>query len=213
MEKQESICLEKIAKSYNEVDRQLNLWKETNLRSTELIHTLRSPLDQLHSCAKVNFKGSPLGDFVDLKQKLEYKLLKQTESILAKLHVDLETFQRIAKKMSILWSSCLDVYTSLSSSLPISVVCEGTPTQPSISDLLEWLNDLERIHWELYEEKADIFSRLTYTASMVNIDNAIKDWGSMKNRHAHEIRDIMEQVAVFLESRKQRHTTSLYSSE
>ena len=89
MEKQESICLEKIAKSYNEVDRQLNLWKETNLRSTELIHTLRSPLDQLHSCAKVNFKGSPLGDFVDLKQKLEYKLLKQTESILAKLHVDL----------------------------------------------------------------------------------------------------------------------------
>ena len=32
----------------------------------------------------------------------------------------------------------------------MSVVCEGTPTQPSIADLLEWLADLERIHSEVY---------------------------------------------------------------
>ena len=34
--------------------------------------------------------------------------------------------------------------------LPMTVVCEGTSTQPSIADLLEWLSDLERIHNELY---------------------------------------------------------------
>ena len=35
----------------------------------------------------------------------------------------------------------------------MSVVCEGSPTQPSIADLLEWLSDLERIHNELYPKK------------------------------------------------------------
>ena len=32
----------------------------------------------------------------------------------------------------------------------MTMVCEGTSTQPSIADLLEWLSDLERIHCELY---------------------------------------------------------------
>ena len=35
----------------------------------------------------------------------------------------------------------------------MSVACEGSPTQPSIADLLEWLSDLERIHNELYPKK------------------------------------------------------------
>ena len=34
--------------------------------------------------------------------------------------------------------------------LPMSVVCKGTSTRPSIADLLEWLSDLQRIHSELY---------------------------------------------------------------
>ena len=89
MERHESICLEKIAKSYNELERQLNLWRETDCHSCELIQSLRSPLDQLHTCERVNFENSSLADFKDLKQKLEYKLLKQTECILAKLHLDL----------------------------------------------------------------------------------------------------------------------------
>ncbi|XP_074627293.1 AFG2-interacting ribosome maturation factor-like isoform X2 [Acropora palmata] len=201
MERHESICLEKIAKSYNELERQLNLWRETDCHSGELIQSLRSPLDQLHTCERVNFENSSLADFKDLKRKLEYKLLKQTECILAKLHLDLETFQSVAKKISALWSSCFEVYSSSASSLSMSVVCEGTPTQPPISDLLEWLSDLDRMHLELYEEKAAIYSRLTYTASMAKIDKAIKDWRSTKNWHANEIRDIMEQVAVFLASR------------
>jgi len=89
MERHESICLEKIAKSYNELEWQLNLWRETDCLSDELIQSLRGPLDQLHTCERVNFENSSLADFKDLKQKLEYKLLKQTECILAKLHLDL----------------------------------------------------------------------------------------------------------------------------
>ena len=56
-------------------------------RQTDSI--VERPLDQLHTCERVNFENSSLADFKDLKQKLEYKLLKQTECILAKLHLDL----------------------------------------------------------------------------------------------------------------------------
>lgn len=47
----------------------------------------------------------------------------------------------------------LKVHNCFSGALPMSVVCEGSPTQPSIADLLEWLSDLERIHNELYPKK------------------------------------------------------------
>lgn len=89
MEEKESLCLEKIAKTYKEVERQLNLWKETDRHSTEQIKSLRSPLEQLHSCEKANFNDSPLNNYERLKQKLQFKLLKQTECIMAKLQQDL----------------------------------------------------------------------------------------------------------------------------
>ena len=41
-------------------------------------------------------------------------------------------------------------HNPLLGSLPMTLVCEGTSTRPSIADLLEWLSDLERIHRELY---------------------------------------------------------------
>ena len=89
MEKKEALCLEELAKSFKEVDRQLNLWKETERHSSELIQSLTSPLEQLHACEKSCFTRSTLGDFEGLKEKLQYKLLKQTESIMTKLQEDL----------------------------------------------------------------------------------------------------------------------------
>ena len=50
--------------------------------------------------------------------------------------------------------------------------------------------------------------------SAIHLSN---NWGLETILHQYDLwlsfSDIMEQVAVFLESRKQRHTTSLYSSE
>lgn len=52
-----------------------------------------------------------------------------------------------------------------------------------------------------YEEKTDILSKITYTTAMVDVHKAVADWTSTQGRHAHKIRDIMEQVAVFLANR------------
>jgi len=89
MAKGDDLCLEKLAKSYEEIGRLLNLWNETDRHSNELIQSLASPMEQLHSCEKACFKRPPLGDFEGLKEKLQYKLLKQTEIIMAKLQDDM----------------------------------------------------------------------------------------------------------------------------
>jgi len=52
-----------------------------------------------------------------------------------------------------------------------------------------------------YEEKVDILGRITYITPMANVYTAIREWASTQHRHAHKIRDIMEQVAVFLANR------------
>lgn len=89
MAKGEDLCLEKLSKSYKEIDRLLNLWNETDRHSNELMQSLTSPLEQLHSCDKACFKRPPLGDFKQLKEELQYKLLKEVEVIMAKLQDDL----------------------------------------------------------------------------------------------------------------------------
>lgn len=89
MEKGETLCLDKLEKSYREVEKQLNLWKDTQRHSNELIQSLTSPMEQLRSCVKTSFERSPLCDFEGLKEKLEYKLLKQMEGIMEKIQDDL----------------------------------------------------------------------------------------------------------------------------
>ena len=89
MAKGEDLCLVKLSKSYEDIERLLNLWNETDRHSNELIQSLTSPLEQLHSCEKACFKRSPLVDFDGLKEKLQHKLLKQTEIIMAKLQDDM----------------------------------------------------------------------------------------------------------------------------
>ena len=89
MAKGDDLCLEKLAKSYEEIGRLLHLWNETDRHSNELIQSLTSPLEQLHSCEKACFKRPPLGDFEGLKEKLQCKLLKQTETIMAKVQDDM----------------------------------------------------------------------------------------------------------------------------
>lgn len=60
---------------------------------------------------------------------------------------------------------------------------------------------MNRIHYELYQDKVDILGRITYTAPMTNVYKAIREWTSIQDRNAYKIRDIMEPVAVFLASR------------
>lgn len=57
------------------------------------------------------------------------------------------------------------------------------------------------MHFSRYEEKTDILSKITYTTTMVDVHKAVGDWTSTQGRHANKIRDIMEQVAVFLANR------------
>lgn len=201
MEKGETLCLDKLEKSYREVEKQLNLWKDTQRHSNELIQSLTSPMEQLRSCAKTSFERSPLCDFEGLKEKLEYKLLKQMEGIMEKIQDDLNIFKGVSDKVAKLCSSSLEVYEAHSSYLSMSVVCEGTCTQPSIADLLEGLCDLNRIHSGLYHDKIDILGRITYTAPMEIVYKAVREWTSTQDRNDYKIRDIMEPVAVFLASR------------
>ena len=48
-------------------------------------------------------------------------------------------------------------HNPLLGSLPMTLVCEGTSTRPSIADLLEWLSDLERIYSELYPYEKKLY--------------------------------------------------------
>lgn len=201
MEKEETLCLDKLENSYREVEKQLNLWKDTQRHSTELIQSLTSPMEQLRSCAKNSFERSPLCDFEGLREKLQHKLLKRIEGIMGKIQDDMNIFKGVSHKIATLCGSSLEVYEAHSSYLPMSVVCEGTCTRPSIADLLEGLCDLNRIHYELYQDKVDILGRITYTAPMTNVYKAIREWTSIQDRNAYKIRDIMEPVAVFLACR------------
>lgn len=89
MEKGETLCLDKLEKSYREVEKQLNLWKDTQRHCTELIQSLTSPMEQLRSCAKTSFERSPLCDFEGLREKLQHKLLKRIESVMEKIQGDM----------------------------------------------------------------------------------------------------------------------------
>ena len=44
----------------------------------------------------------------------------------------------------------MDLYNMNSTKLKIEELSRGTATRPSVSSMLEWINDLDQLYYELY---------------------------------------------------------------
>ncbi|XP_029805221.1 uncharacterized protein C1orf109 homolog isoform X1 [Suricata suricatta] len=138
------------------VEEQQGLWQSALGDCQPLLLSLSNLAEQLQAAENLRFEDvPPLRAFPDLKERLRRKQLLAGDVVLDKLQERLTALLKVRDTVSSHVERVLQVYERHADTVGIDGVLQASVVSPSVADMLEWLQDIER-HYrnsKLPEEK------------------------------------------------------------
>ncbi|KAK2830609.1 hypothetical protein Q5P01_018540 [Channa striata] len=162
--------------------------------------SLANLAEQSRALSNVQLSNTPLRVFPDLEERLRFKLLQATDTVLGKLNEKMSSLQSVRDAISNQVFSVFQLYEQNTDSLDLLTVTERSATAPSIADMLEWLQDAERHYRQQFLRRKALLQTLT-ADSLSLLESAPKRWESLASSSAEDnITDILYKVSFFMES-------------
>ncbi|XP_036732436.2 ribosome biogenesis protein C1orf109 homolog isoform X3 [Manis pentadactyla] len=136
---------EALKKCFPVVEEQQGLWLSTLRDCQPLLASLGNLAEQLQAAHNLRFEDVPsLRAFPDLKERLRRKQLEAGDTVLDKLGERLNTLLKVRDTVSSHVERVLQIYEQHADTVGIDAVLQASVVSPSVADMLEWLQDMER---------------------------------------------------------------------
>ncbi|XP_043939629.1 uncharacterized protein C1orf109 homolog [Protopterus annectens] len=139
-----------LRRCFGVVQQQEIIWNDCLKECTPLLSSLGNLGEQLQACYSVTFENTPLKDFPDLKDRLKHKLTLAMETIFEKLGEKMSCLQKVRDTVSNQVTAVFQHYDQLSAAFTVDETFERSTLTPSLADMLEWLQDIERFYRREY---------------------------------------------------------------
>ncbi|XP_030075664.1 AFG2-interacting ribosome maturation factor [Microcaecilia unicolor] len=133
-----------LKKCFHAIEEQQEAWSKTIPEFKPLLSSLSNLAEQLQACRKVAFEHTPLKGFPDLQQRLTYKLISAMEDVLEKVAEKMNELQKVRDAVSQQVAAVFHIYTQQAEELGVLASLKRSAVCPSVADMLEWLQDIER---------------------------------------------------------------------
>lgn len=191
-----------LEKSFKAIEKQQSLWDSTLLECTNLLSSSSNLAEQLQACNNVDFKTTPFREFPDLKHRLKYKLTQAMEINLENLEEKMNVLQRVRDTTSNQVATCFQMYELHADTIGLTSVLEHSSLYPSVADMLEWLQDIERFYQSQYLDRKILLQNINCD-NLQNIQALPQSWNRVSEQKDQDlIQDTLLKVAFFLESRQ-----------
>lgn len=166
----------------------------------ELVSSLGNLALQLKALKQVQISETPLSGFPCLQQRLHYKLSLAVDALLAKLAEKMAALQKVRDAFAQQVFTVVQLYEKNTDALDISVCVSRSAVSPSVSDMLEWLQDADRYYRLQLMQSRLLLQTLTPT-DLTSMETAPNRWRSLRSaRQEERIADALCQVSIFLET-------------
>ncbi|XP_045715328.1 uncharacterized protein C1orf109 homolog isoform X1 [Phyllostomus hastatus] len=136
---------EALKKCFPVVEEQQGLWQGALRDCQPLLASLSNLAEQLQAAQGVRFEEVPsLRDFPDLKERLRRKQLEAGDTVLDKLAERLAALLKVRDTVSSHVEQVLQLYEKHTDAISIDAVLQASVVSPSVAEMLEWLQDIER---------------------------------------------------------------------
>ncbi|XP_054576494.1 ribosome biogenesis protein C1orf109 homolog isoform X2 [Eptesicus fuscus] len=136
---------EALKKCFPVVEEQQGLWRSTLRDCPPLLASLGNLAEQLQAAQNLRFEDVPaLRAFPGLKERLRRKQLEAGDTVLDKLGERLAALLKVRDTVSSHVGQVLQVYEQHADAIGIDAVLQASAVSPSVADMLEWLQDIER---------------------------------------------------------------------
>ncbi|XP_017747622.1 PREDICTED: uncharacterized protein C1orf109 homolog isoform X1 [Rhinopithecus bieti] len=150
---------EALKKCFLVVEEQQGLWQSALQDCQPLLSSLSNLAEQLQAAQNLRFEDVPaLRAFPDLKERLRRKQLAAGDIVLDKLGERLAILLKVRDVVSSHVERVFQIYEQHADAVGIDAVLQPSAVSPSVADMLEWLQDIERHYRKsVPEEKVSSF--------------------------------------------------------
>lgn len=191
---------EALRKCFPVVDEQQGLWQSALRDCPPLLASLSNLAEQLQAAQNLRFEDVPsLRAFPDLKERLRRKQLAAGDTILDKLGERLATLLKVRDVVSSHVERVLQIYEQHADAIGLDAVLQASASSPSVAEMLEWLQDIERHYRNSYLKRKYLLSSIQWE-DLGNIQALPRAWDRIsEDEHPDLVRDVMLNVSFFLE--------------
>ncbi|XP_032390643.1 AFG2-interacting ribosome maturation factor [Etheostoma spectabile] len=189
-----------LKKSFQSLEHNQKVWTSVLADCSPLMVSLDNLVEQSRALSNVQISNTPLRDFPDLEERLRFKLIQAMETVLGKLNEKMTSLQSVRDSISNQVFAVFQHYEQNTDSLDLLTVTERSATAPSVSDMLEWLQDAERHYRQQFLKRKTLLQTLR-ADELSLLELAPKRWKSWESPSAEDhIKDTLCKVAFFIES-------------
>ncbi|XP_045404188.1 uncharacterized protein C1orf109 homolog [Lemur catta] len=191
---------EALRKCFPVLEEQQGLWQSTLRDCQPLLASLSNLAEQLQAAQNLRFEDVPsLRAFPDLKERLKRKQLAAGDTVLDKLAEKLATLLKVRDTVSSHVERVFHIYEEHTDTVGIDAVLQRSVVSPSVADMLEWLQDIERHYRNSYLKRKYLLSSIQW-GELANIQSLPKAWDRIsKDEQQDLVQDILLNVSFFLE--------------
>uniref|UniRef100_A0A8C6RA49 AFG2 interacting ribosome maturation factor n=1 Tax=Nannospalax galili TaxID=1026970 RepID=A0A8C6RA49_NANGA len=187
------------------VEEQQGLWQSTLQDCSPLLSSLSNLAEQLQAVESLRFEDVPaLQPFPDLQERLRRKQLEAGDTVLDKLGERLTILLKVRDTVSSHVEHVFKTYEQHAAMLGIDAVLQPSAVSPSVADMLEWLQDIDRHYrnsYPWYLKRKYLLSSIHW-GDLASIQALPKAWDQIsEEEHQDLVQDILLNVSFFLEER------------
>nr|XP_046274351.1 uncharacterized protein C1orf109 homolog isoform X2 [Scatophagus argus] len=174
-----------LRKGFQSLENIQKVWSSVLAECSPLLGSLGNLAEQSRALSNVQLSDTPLRVFPDLEERLRFKLLQAMDTVLGKLNEKMSSLQSCRDSISNQVSAVLQLYEHNRDSLDVLTVTERSTTIPSLSDMLEWLQDAERHYRQQFLRRKTLLQTLR-PDDLSLLESAPTRWKSLESPSAED---------------------------
>ncbi|XP_068015035.1 AFG2-interacting ribosome maturation factor [Melanerpes formicivorus] len=178
-------------------------WREALAACAPLLGSLAGLAAQMRAAQRLPWGGSPLQAFGDLQQRLWRKQRGAAEALLEQLGARRAELRAVRDAVGAGGARVLRLYEERAAELGLEAALRRGPRCPSLADVLEGLQDVERYYRHLYLESKLFLLRISCD-SLVDVEALPQSWESILERYKGDIvQDTLLKVSLFVDNQRE----------
>lgn len=185
-----------LRKAFQSVESSRKSWRAALDESASLLVSLGNLAEQFVALSKVDLSKSPLSSFPELEEKLRFKLDHAADTVMKKLYEKLSVLQCLKDSVSSQVSSVFQIQDQFC--LDLQVLTSASASAPSVSEMMTWIQDIERHFRRQFVKIKALFLSLRAN-DFVLLSSAPEKWKKLSSPEEEErISDVLCRVSFFV---------------